>query len=113
MGGKGKSDLALPLSELEHYGDRLRSIKDRMNRTKKTFQQYEDDLGDGGLYDSLEDFESGWEDGREDITQQLDALASMSDAVVREFKKLDDDLAKQAQDGVKGEDKGGKGGKDK
>ncbi|MFE0099488.1 hypothetical protein [Streptomyces sp. NPDC059009] len=113
MGGKGKSDLALPLSELEHYGDRLRSIKDRMNRTKKTFQQYEDDLGDGGLYDSLEDFESGWEDGREDITQQLDALASMSDAVVREFKKLDDDLAKQAQDGVKGEGKGGKGGKDK
>lgn len=112
MGGKGKSDLALPLSDLEDYGSRLRSIKDRMNRTKKTFEQYEDDIGDGGLYDALEDFESGWEDGREDITQQLDALADMSDAVVREFKKLDDDLAKQAEKAVKGEDKGKGGGKE-
>ncbi|MEV0243033.1 hypothetical protein AB0I06_24315 [Streptomyces sp. NPDC050674] len=50
----------------------------------------------------------------QDITQQLDALASMSDAVVREFKKLDDELAKKVNDAVKTEDKrgrkGGKGG---
>lgn len=107
MGGKGKSDLALPLSDLEDYGGRLRSVKDRMNRTKKTFESYKDDIGDGGVYDALEDFESNWEDGREDITQQLDALADMSDAVVREFKKLDDKLAKDVSEGVK--DKGGKG----
>ncbi|MER5574250.1 hypothetical protein ABT082_11840, partial [Streptomyces massasporeus] len=61
--------------------------------------------------DALGDFESNWEDGREDITQQLDALASMSDAVVREFKKLDDELAKKVNDAMKTEDKrGGKGG---
>lgn len=107
MAGKGKSDLALPLSDLEDYGGRLRSVKDRMNRTKKTFESYKDDIGDGGVYDALEDFESNWEDGREDITQQLDALADMSDAVVREFKKLDDKLAKDVSEGVK--DKGGKG----
>ncbi|MEU5957276.1 hypothetical protein [Streptomyces sp. NPDC047525] len=107
MAGKGKSDLALPLSDLEDYGSRLRSVKDRMNRTKKTFESYKDDIGDGGVYDALEDFESNWEDGREDITQQLSALADMSDAVVREFKKLDDKLAKDVSEGVK--DKGGKG----
>ncbi|MEV0218433.1 hypothetical protein [Streptomyces sp. NPDC050704] len=110
----GKPDLALPLSDLEDYGTRLRDIKQRMNHTKKLFESYRDDIGDGGVYDKLEDFESNWEDGREDINQQLDALASMSEAVVREFKKLDDDLAKQVRDGVKAEEKGGdKGGGDK
>ncbi|MEU0168470.1 hypothetical protein ABZ214_23945 [Streptomyces iakyrus] len=110
--GKGKSDLALPLTELESYGRRLRSIKTRLNHTKKLFASYKDDIGDGSVNDALDDFESNWEDGREDITQQLDALASMSDAVVREFKKLDDELAKKANDAMKTEDKrGGKGGK--
>ncbi|MFE9027593.1 hypothetical protein ACFYOA_15195 [Streptomyces iakyrus] len=110
--GKGKSDLALPLTELESYGRRLRSIKTRLNHTKKLFASYKDDIGDGSVNDALDDFESNWEDGREDITQQLDALASMSDAVVREFKKLDDELAKKVNDAMKTEDKrGGTGGK--
>ncbi|GLW51951.1 hypothetical protein Stsp02_76110 [Streptomyces sp. NBRC 14336] len=106
--GKGKSDLSLPLTDLEDYGRRLRSIKTRMNHTKKMFESYEDDIGDGTVNSALSDFESNWEDGREDIGQQLDALASMSDAVVREFKKLDDELAKQVNDAMKTEDKRGK-----
>ncbi|MFB6551404.1 hypothetical protein [Streptomyces sp. NPDC056405] len=108
----GKSDLALPLTELEDYGRRLRSLKTRLNHTKKLFESYKDDIGDGSVNDALDDFESNWEDGREDITQQLDALGDMSDAVVREFKKLDDELTKQVNEAVKTEDKrGGKGSK--
>lgn len=102
---KGKSDLALPLTEMEDYGQRLRSLKTRMNHTKKLFESYKDDIGDGGVNDALSDFESNWEDGREDITQQLDALAGMSDAVVREFKKLEDELTKQVNEKMKVEDK--------
>ncbi|MFJ6084326.1 hypothetical protein ACIQI8_23275 [Streptomyces sp. NPDC092369] len=102
--GKGKSDLALPLSELEEYGGKLRSLKTRLNHTKKLFESYRDDIGDGGVNDALGDFESNWEDGREDITQQLDSLAEMSDAVVREFRKLDLDLEKKVKDGVKEEE---------
>ncbi|MFE8921042.1 hypothetical protein [Streptomyces rochei] len=110
--GKGKSDLALPLSEMEDYGRRLRSLKTRLNHTKKLFESCKDDIGDGSVNDALGDFESNWEDGREDITQQLDALADMSDAVVREFKKLDDDLTKKVSGSVKTEDeRGGKSGK--
>ncbi|WP_405870230.1 MULTISPECIES: hypothetical protein [unclassified Streptomyces] len=105
--GKGKSDLALPLGELEEYGGRLRSLKARLNHTKKLFESYKDDIGDGSVNDALDDFESNWEDGREDISQSFDALADMSDAVVREFKKLDLDLAKKAEDAVKQEDRAG------
>ncbi|MEU1690703.1 hypothetical protein [Streptomyces hirsutus] len=108
----GKSDLALPLTEMEDYGRRLRSLKTRLNHTKKLFESYRDDIGDGSVNDALSDFESNWEDGREDITQQLDALAGMSDAVVREFKKLDDELTKQVNDKMKVKDeRGGKGDK--
>ncbi|MEV7078763.1 hypothetical protein AB0N88_09500 [Streptomyces sp. NPDC093516] len=103
--GQGKSDLALPLTELEGFGRRLRSLKTRLNHTKKLFESYQDDIGDGSVNDALGDFESNWEDGREDITQQLDALASMSDAVVREFKKLDDELTKKVNDAMRTEDK--------
>ncbi|MFJ9708726.1 hypothetical protein [Streptomyces sp. NPDC101234] len=101
--GKGKSDLAIPLSELEDYGRQLRSIKERLNHTKKMFESYQDDIGSGTVYDALDDFESNWHDGREDITKQIDSLADMSDTVVREFKKLDDDLAKKAKDAVQPE----------
>ncbi|WP_326754186.1 hypothetical protein OH738_16835 [Streptomyces hirsutus] len=108
----GKSDLALPLTEMEDYGRRLRSLKTRLNHTKKLFESYRDDIGDGSVNDALSDFESNWEDGREDITQQLNALAGMSDAVVREFKKLDDELTKQVNDKMKVKDeRGGKGDK--
>ncbi|MEU3849603.1 hypothetical protein [Streptomyces sp. NPDC029554] len=103
--GQGKSDLALPLTELEGFGRRLRSLKTRLNHTKKLFESYQDDIGDGSVNDALGDFESNWEDGREDIGQQLDALAGMSDAVVREFKKLDDELTKKVNDAMKTEDK--------
>ncbi|GAB3172149.1 hypothetical protein [Streptomyces incanus] len=105
-----KSDLALPLTEMEDYGRRLRSLKTRLNHTKKLFESYKDDIGDGSVNDALSDFESNWEDGREDITQQLDALAGMSDAVVREFKKLEDELTKQVNEKMKVKDeRGGKG----
>ncbi|MFE1440926.1 hypothetical protein [Streptomyces sp. NPDC058739] len=110
--GQGKSDLSLPLTELEDFGRRLRSIKSRMNHTKKMFESYADDIGDGTVNSALGDFEDNWEDGREDISQQLEALSDMSDAVHREFKKLDDDLAKQVNDAMKVEDKRG-GKKDK
>ncbi|MGW5619179.1 hypothetical protein [Streptomyces sp. NPDC003877] len=103
--GQGKSDLALPLTELEGFGRRLRSLRTRLNHTKKLFESYQDDIGDGSVNDALGDFEANWEDGREDITQQLDALASMSDAVVREFKKLDDELTKKVDDAMRTEDK--------
>ncbi|MFI6565391.1 hypothetical protein [Streptomyces sp. NPDC050534] len=39
--------------------------------------------------------------------QSFDALADMSDAVVREFKKLDVDLVKKAHDAVKPDGSGG------
>ncbi|WP_234426957.1 hypothetical protein [Streptomyces niger] len=94
--------LAIPLSELEGFGSRLRSIKGRMNGTKKMFENYADDIGDDGVVEKMESFESNWEDGRGDIDKQLSGLADMADTVYREATKADLDLAKQLEKGNKG-----------
>ncbi|MGY0069052.1 hypothetical protein ACWZEH_20140 [Streptomyces sp. QTS137] len=75
----GKSDLALPLSEMEDYGRRLRSLRTRLNHTRKLFDSYKDDIGDGSVNDALFDFESNWEDGREDISQQVKDKTQVKD----------------------------------
>ncbi|MEU7482564.1 hypothetical protein [Streptomyces sp. NPDC042319] len=93
--------LAIPLSELEGFGDRLRAIKGRMNGTKKMFESYSEDIGDDGVVGSLESFEGNWEDGRGDIDKQLTGLADMADNVYREATKVDLDLAKQLEKGTK------------
>ncbi|MBZ4016021.1 hypothetical protein [Streptomyces purpurogeneiscleroticus] len=93
--------LAIPLSELEGFGGRLRSIKSRMNATKKMFDSYAEDIGDDGVVDKMESFESNWEDGRGDIDEQLTGLADMADTVYREATKVDQDLAKQLEKGTK------------
>ncbi|MEU8348519.1 hypothetical protein [Streptomyces sp. NPDC048845] len=108
----GKPDFAIPLSELEGFGGRLRSIKTRMNGTKKMFESYRDDIGDGGVVDKLNDFESNWEDGREDIGQQLGGLADMADAVVREVRKTDKELEKELEKNTKKNGGGGEGRKE-
>ncbi|MFC6066477.1 hypothetical protein [Streptomyces ochraceiscleroticus] len=93
--------LAIPLSELEGFGGRLRSIKGRMNGTKKMFENYADDMGDDGVVEKMESFEENWEDGRGDIDKQLSGLADMADTVYREATKADLDLAKQLEKGTK------------
>ncbi|MEV5998099.1 hypothetical protein AB0M25_01880 [Streptomyces griseomycini] len=53
-------------------------------RTEKLFESYRDDIGDGSVND---------------------ALADMSDAVVRGFEELEDGLARQVDEKTKVEDK--------
>ncbi|MGW0733738.1 hypothetical protein [Streptomyces sp. NPDC002851] len=62
---------------------------------------FADDVGDGGVVESMESFESNWEDGRGDIDKQLSGLADMADTVFREATKADLDLAKSLEKGAK------------
>ncbi|MEK8171319.1 hypothetical protein NKH77_23335 [Streptomyces sp. M19] len=77
-----------------------------MDGTKRMFDDYRDDIGDGGVVDKMDDFESNWHDGREDIGKQLDGLSKMADTVVREVGKYDGDLGAKLKKNVKKEDRG-------
>ncbi|RKN07633.1 hypothetical protein [Streptomyces radicis] len=91
--------LAIPLGELSEFAPRLRSVKDFMNRTGNTFDRYDDALGDSRVVDALDDFVSGWEDGREDITQQLTGLADMADTVVTTVNDYENELTRSLTEG--------------
>ncbi|GAA3867158.1 hypothetical protein [Streptomyces sedi] len=100
--------LAIPLAELQEFAPQLRSVKEYMNRTGDTFDQYNDSFGDDRVVSALDDFVSGWKDGRSDISEQLTGLAEMTDTVITTVSDYEDELARSLQEGSGGE--GGNGG---
>ncbi|MDT0310359.1 hypothetical protein RM780_25915 [Streptomyces sp. DSM 44917] len=106
--GEGGDRLAIPLGELEEFVPQLRSVREYMNRTGDTFDQYHDAIGDEGINDALDDFVSGWRDGRGDISDQLEGLASMGETVIRTVNDFENELVTTLQDsGGEGGDGGG------
>ncbi|MEW2522477.1 hypothetical protein [Actinacidiphila alni] len=97
--------LAIPLDLLEDFATMLGSITKRLDDTKATFGAFEEDMGDGSVADALDHFQHNWKDGRGDIHKQLSGLEKMATTVVREIRKVDDDLAKQLADSAKGDPK--------
>ncbi|UED84406.1 hypothetical protein [Streptomyces profundus] len=96
--------MAIPLAELQEFAPQLRSVKEYMNRTGDTFDQYNDSFGDDRVVDALDSFVSGWKDGRSDISEQLTGLADMTDTVITTVTDYEDELARTLQDS------GGEGG---
>ncbi|MDT0342374.1 hypothetical protein [Streptomyces litchfieldiae] len=101
--------LAIPVAELSEFAPQLRSVKEYMNRTGDTFDQYHDAMGDERVVNALEDFVSGWKDGRGDISEQLSGLADMADTVVTTVNDFEAELERTLTDGGGG-DQGGGGG---
>jgi hypothetical protein len=98
MGDNGDR-MAIPLTELAEFPGQLRAVKDYMNRTGDTFDAYHDALGDSEVIGALDDFVDGWKDGRGDISDQLDGLASMAETVIQTVGDYETDLVNSLQDG--------------
>ncbi|MEV1010367.1 hypothetical protein [Streptomyces sp. NPDC049881] len=90
--GDGGERMAIPLTELAEFGPQLRTVKEYMNRTGDTFDSYNDAFGDDRVVDALDDFVSGWKDGRGDISEQLEGLAEMADTVIRTVDEFETEL---------------------
>jgi ABC-type transporter Mla subunit MlaD len=96
--------IAIPLTELSEFAPQLRAVKEYMNRTGDTFGHYHDAMGDQRVVDALEDFVSGWKDGRGDISDQLTGLADMADTVITTVNEFEAELERSLTEG------GGEGG---
>lgn len=94
--------MAIPLSELQDFAPQLRNVKEYMNRTGDTFDQYHDALGDEQVIDALDDFVSGWKDGRGDISEQLDGLAEMTETVISSVNDYEAELERTLTDSGNG-----------
>lgn len=100
-------DLAIPYEALRDFADVLESIRSRMNATGHTFDGYEDDMGDGGVNDALNDFVDNWRDGRTEIDGQLTTMKDIALSIVEAFEDTDRQRATDLQDGASGEGSGG------
>lgn len=87
------SDLQIPFEVLETFSTEIESVRNRMNATGHTFENYEDDMGDDSVRDALTDFVDNWRDGRKEIDGQLTALKEIADGVVTGFTDLDQGYA--------------------
>ncbi|WP_059013153.1 hypothetical protein [Streptomyces specialis] len=95
--------IAIPLDALGEFAPQLRAVKEYMNRTGDTFDEYNDSFGDGRIVDALDSFVSGWRDGRGDISEQLTGLAEMAETVIRTVNEFEAELERSLQDGGGGE----------
>ncbi|MFB4194512.1 hypothetical protein [Streptomyces carpaticus] len=98
-------DLGIPFEALEEFGGELDSIKNRMNGLGRTFDSYEEDLGDSGVVEALDSFVDNWRDGRAEIDEQLTSLKDMTQNIITFFTDVDGEYAAELQSG--GSDGGG------
>ncbi|QKW06513.1 hypothetical protein HUT18_08960 [Streptomyces sp. NA04227] len=104
-----KGDLVLSLAGLGDLADLLRSIKKRMDDTGQVDRKLGNgELGSSSAFDAMDDFMSGWKDGRKEIDAGVDGVAQMAQDIVDEITKLDLELRNAL---LKHENKEGKGGK--
>ncbi|MFE0688430.1 hypothetical protein H7827_19100 [Streptomyces sp. JH002] len=95
--------LGIPFEALESFGGEVDSIKSRMNGLGRTFDGYEDDLGDSGVVDALDSFVDNWRDGRGEIDEQLTSIKEITQNIITFFSDVDGEYAAElSEDGSGG-----------
>src|SRR5690348_2280534 len=93
-----KGDLVVSLSGLSDLASGLRSIKRRMDDTGQVDRALgHGELGAANTTDALNQFMSGWSDGRKEIGAGIDNVAKMADVIVDQLTKVDEELKEALQ----------------
>lgn len=87
--------LTVDLDGLSDFARRLRRIKKQLDAAKRELRGNDDELGDERVSSALEDFEKHWRDGREKVSENADALATMVKEAVKTYRSVDRKLGKQ------------------
>lgn len=87
------ADLQVDLDGLSALAGTLGSIGDRLDGARSELSGAHDDLGDLQVVDALDRFEDRWRDGRREIRENGEALATMLTESVRTYRQVDADLA--------------------
>lgn len=87
------ADLQVDLGGLSALASTLGRIGDRLDAARSDLSGAHDDLGDPQVVDALDRFEDRWRDGRREIRENGDSLATMLTESVRTYRQVDADLA--------------------
>lgn len=87
------ADLQVDLGGLSALASTLTRIGDRLDRARSELSGAQGDLGDPQVAEALDRFEDRWRDGRREIRENGDALATMLTESVRTYRQVDSELA--------------------
>ncbi|HEY8914130.1 hypothetical protein [Lacisediminihabitans sp.] len=94
------ADLLLDLGLLQQLADDLAAISREFTNADKFSKDVADATGHDDLRHHVEDFADKWNDKREKMVEEVDALQSMVKAVSDGFTKVDDGFAKALEEGA-------------
>ncbi|MCQ4083628.1 WXG100 family type VII secretion target [Streptomyces sp. RB6PN25] len=93
----GSDRLKVDLDGLEQFASTLESIRKTMDGTRKLFDAYAADLGSAKVASALDDFDSNWHDGRQEIDGKLQSLSKTADNAVKQFRQTDTKLGSEVE----------------
>lgn len=96
------ADLVVDLDGMSSLASTLTRIGERLDAARSELRGASDELGDEQVVSALERFEHRWRDGREDIRENGEALATMLTESVRTYRQVDSDLAAGIRTSVTG-----------
>ena len=94
------ADLVVDLDGLSALAGTLRRIDSRLSSARTELRAAGPDVGDSQVADALERFESRWRDGRADIAENAEALATMLTESVSTYRRVDAELGSAVQGAV-------------
>jgi hypothetical protein len=86
------ADLVVDLDGLSALAGALQRIESRLASVRTELRGAGPELSDPQVADALERFESRWRDGRKDIADNAEALATMLSESVRTYRRVDAEL---------------------
>ncbi len=82
-------DLVVDLDGLSSLASTLRRINAGLERARGELRGHEDALGDEDVAEALDRFEDRWRDGRQEIRENGETLATMLSESVRAYRETD------------------------
>ncbi|MGH8998928.1 MAG: hypothetical protein ACRDY7_06000 [Acidimicrobiia bacterium] len=85
------------LDAMSELAGQLRSIRDSLDDPDAHVDMYDCRLGSGRLEEEVNDFISGWRDGRKEIRGELEKCAGQVDGSIAAYQQTEDKLAAAAR----------------
>jgi Excreted virulence factor EspC, type VII ESX diderm len=98
----GVVDLVVDTDGLRALSATLGRIGDDLDATRGVIGAVRADLGSSELAAALDDFESNWDDGRDQIKENMVAAREILDEAARAYDQTDEDLASSVRENLTG-----------
>jgi hypothetical protein len=91
------ADLYVDMDALSELSRQLEQIKASLERAKGIVEARDHAIGSSSVEDALDEFVSGWKDGRRKIIEGIDGLLGRIQAAVEAYREQEQALSRAAR----------------